>query len=130
MTCKFFLIANSACSNGAGGTFRCSSTMSNEQIAEAACKSLYGSCTAGHCGKFYYYYSSSSASCSNREASGDFEFIYSNTGYTTVGQDYGSGSESVSGNSLFVRRYHGSNSYPKWTLALANLGSGKAIEDC
>ena len=53
---------------------------------------------------------------------GAFEFIYSNTGLTTVGQDYGSGSESVSGNSLFVRRYHGSNSYPKWTLALANLG--------
>ena len=127
---QIFLIANSACSNGAGGTFRCSSTMSNEQIAEAACKSLYESCTAGNCGKFYYYYSSSSASCSNREESGDFEFIYSNTGYTTVGQDYGSGSESVSGNSLFVRRYHGHNSNPEWTLELANLGSGKAIEDC
>ena len=126
---QIFLIANSACSNGAGGTFRCSSTMSNEQIAEAACKSLYGSCTAGNCGKFHYYYSSSSASCSNREESGDFEFIYSNTGYTTVGQDYGSGSESVSGNSLFVRRYHGSNSNPRWTLALANLVPGKAIED-
>ena len=128
---QIFLIANSACSNGAGGTFRCSSTMSNEQIAEAACKSLYGSCTAGNCGKFYYYYSSSSASCDIiSKESGAFEFIYSNTGYTTVGQDYGSGSESVSGNSLFVRRYHGSNSNPRWTLALANLGSGKAIEDC
>ncbi len=62
--------------------------------------------------------------------SGAFEFIYSNTGHTTVGQDYGSGSESVSGNSLFVRRYHGSNSNPRWTLALANLGKGKAIDDC
>ena len=128
MICKFFLIAKGACSNGAGGTFRCSSTMSNEQIAEAACKSLYGSCTAGNCGKFYYYYSSSSASCNNREESGAFEFIYSNTGYTTVGQDYGSGSESVSGNSLFVRRYHGSSSNPRWTLALANLGPGKAMK--
>ena len=128
MICNFFLIAKSACSNGAGGTFRCSSTMSNEQIAEAACKSLYESCTAGNCGKFYYYYSSSSVNCHSREESGAFEFIYSNTGLTTVGQDYGSGSESVSGNSLFVRRYHGSSSNPRWTLALANLGTGKAMK--
>ena len=105
--------------------------MSNQKIAEAACKSVYGSCTTGSCGNFYYYYSSSHYSCSSsRKSSGQYEFIYSNTGYTSVGQDYGSGSESVSGNSLFVRRYHGHNSNPEWTLALANLGSGKAIENC
>jgi len=116
--------AKFTCSNGAGGTFRCLSNMSNRQIAESACKSLYGSCSAGTCGGFDYYYSPSTGNC-GRKASGAFEFIYSNTGMHVVGQDYGGAGQSVYGNSLFVRKYHGSNSSTPdigWTLELDFLG--------
>ena len=99
--------------------------MSNQQLAEAACKSVYGSCSTGACGKFSYYYSSSSKSCLCSKAIGQYEFIYANTGYTTVGQDYGGGSTSVSGNTLFVRKkYSNACDSNSWTLVESNLGQG------
>ena len=100
--------------------------MNHQQIAEAACKSVYGSCSTGTCGSFYYYRYSSSKSCSCNKAVGQYEFIYRNDGYTEVGGGYGGASTSIAGNSLFVRRKasSGCNSN-SWNLALSKLGRGK-----
>ena len=97
--------------------------MSNQQLAEAACKSVYGTCKTGSCGSFNYYYSSTSVSCNCNKPTGQYEFIYSNSGYTMVGNDYGGASTSVAGNGLFVRRKasEGCNSN-SWSLALSNIG--------
>lgn len=117
------------CQNGAGGTFPCSSSMSNQQIAEAACISVYGSCNKAACGSLSYYYSSSSTSCSCTKAVGQYEFIYSNAGYTVVGQDYGgidlqwSNATSIAGNTLFVRQMVSSSCINSWELTLSDLGS-------
>eukprot|EP00854_Cymbomonas_tetramitiformis_P026562 gene26562-32608_t len=86
--------------NGAGGCFHTSST-SNQAIAQAACQSIYGTCYTGSCGCFYYYYGAGHYSCNCGKAAGQYEFIYSNTCYTTVGNDYGGASTSVAGDSLF-----------------------------
>ena len=100
--------------------------MSDEEIAKAACESVYSSCSTGQCGmlsKFKYYYESSGESCDCDKAVGKYEFIYANTGYTTVGQDYGSSNQNVTGNTLFVRKKTvsgcGAN---RWNLVLENLG--------
>ena len=113
------------CKNGAGGYFDCSKLVSDEEIAKAACESVYSTCSTGKCGKFKYYYESSDATCSCTKAVGKYEFIYANTGYTTVGMDYSGGSsdQSVTGNTLFVRKKTasgcGSN---RWNLVLETLG--------
>ena len=103
--------------------------MSDQQMAEAACKSLYGSCTTRDCGYFDYYYSSSAISCNCNTPYGQYEFIYKNrdeNSYPYVGSDYSGSTESISGKTPFVRRKTSStcNGTP-WTLALANLGRGK-----
>eukprot|EP00854_Cymbomonas_tetramitiformis_P033709 gene33709-43400_t len=58
---------------------------------------------------------------------GEYEFVYSNTGYTTVGDDYGGASTSVSGNTLFtrVKTASGCNSN-SWGLALSDLGTNSS----
>ena len=100
--------------------------MSDQQLAESACKSVYGSCSTGTCGQFSYYYSSSAKSCNCAKAIGQYEFIYANTGASTVGQDYsGASSTNVLGNTLFVRKKDSSlcNSN-SWTLVQSDLGQG------
>ncbi|NBV14488.1 MAG: hypothetical protein EBS07_10535, partial [Sphingobacteriia bacterium] len=114
--------------NGAGGTFTYSCGATNQQIALAACESAYGvgNCLVGTCGSFSYYYRTGHLSCNCSKAIGQYEWIFSNTGYTQVGQDYGGQTTNVAGNSLFVR-VKGSNTCDvnSWTLALGNLaGSG------
>ena len=110
--------------NGAGSTFACSYGSSDSEIARAACDSVYGAgqCTTGSCGSFYYWYYSGHPSCSCSKQIGAYEFIYSNTGYSTVGQDYGGSSTSVAGNNLFVRvKTSSSCTSNSWGLALGNL---------
>jgi hypothetical protein len=118
------------CDNGAGGSFSCDSSMSNEAIAQAACESVYGGCTTGSCGYFYYYYESGGYSCNCNKPTGEYEFIYNNAGYSQVGQDYGGQSTDVSGNSLFVRvKYSEGCNGDSWYLALADLGTALAEEE-
>ena len=86
---------------------------SNSEIAQAACESVYGigQCTMGSCGSFSYWYYTGHTSCDSTKATG-YEWIYANSGYLIVGEDYSCGSDDVSGNQLFVR--YRSNSC--WTL--------------
>ena len=97
--------------------------MSDQQIALAACQSVYTSCSTGSCGSFRYYYSSNHYSCDCSKGIGQKEFIYENNGGARVGEDYGGAGTSVSGNGLFVRvkASSGCNSN-SWNLALADLG--------
>ena len=97
--------------------FQCTGSPSNSDIARAACESFYGAgqCTTGTCGYFSYWYHIYHPTCGGKTTG--YEWIYSNTGYANVGEDYGCGAESVSGNQLFVR-YYSSNC---WTLALGDL---------
>ena len=97
--------------------------MTNQQIAEAACISVYGSCNTGTCGLLSYYYSSSSTSCYCSKAVGQYEFIYDNSGYTVVGEDYGGTSTSIAGNTLFVRRRVSSACSNSWELTHSDLGA-------
>lgn len=101
-------VANAVTANtGAGGTFTYSEGSSNQQIALAACEAVngVGNCRTGSCGNFTYYYKTSDGTCTCAKPVGSYEFIYNNTGYTSVGQDYGSTTNvSVNGNSKFVRK--------------------------
>ena len=123
-------------SNGAGSTFQCSYGSDNSNIARAACDSVYGAgtCTTGSCGSFFYWYYSGHVSCDCNKPVGAYEFIYENTGYTTVGADYGGGNADVTNNQLFVRvTQSGACDTNSWGLALANLvcsdNSGGACAD-
>ena len=99
--------------------------MSIQQTAEAACKSVYGSCATGTCGSFSYYYSSSAKHCSCSVAVGQYEFVYLNSGYTKVGGNYGGADTSVAGNNLFVRKKASTGcNGNSWMLALSDLGIG------
>jgi hypothetical protein len=111
------------CYNGVSGQFQCDSAMSNSDIAQSACLSVYDSCSQGSCGYFYYWYDSNTYSCNCDVPYGQYEFIYTNAGYSQVGQDYGGQSTDVSGNDLFVRMKNseGCNG-DSWALAYANLG--------
>ena len=107
--------------NGAGGTFRTTQTsLSNEQIALAACESKAGGgqCKTGSCGSFTYKYPTKDKQCDGSKVG--YEWIYSNTGYTKVGQDYSGQGADVSGDSLFVR--HKPSTTAKWLLSLKALG--------
>ncbi|KAK3234778.1 hypothetical protein CYMTET_54975 [Cymbomonas tetramitiformis] len=111
--------------NGAGGCFdSATAARSDEAIALAACRSVYSACHRGQCGQFYYYHGASQRNCDCGTAIGAYEFIYQNTGYTQVGQDYGGAYTSVAGDSLFVRvkASAGCNSN-SWSLALKRLGT-------
>ncbi|HQL71019.1 MAG TPA: hypothetical protein PLA77_09320, partial [Bacteroidales bacterium] len=117
--------------NGAGGLFNYPPGATNQQIALAACESVYGAgnCSIGSCGSFTYYYQSGALSCDCAKPVGSYEFIYSNTGYTYVGEDYGGNRlDNVSGNQLFtrVKTYNTCSSGPSWTLAEPALGQGGA----
>ncbi|MEI6766445.1 MAG: T9SS type A sorting domain-containing protein [Bacteroidota bacterium] len=115
--------------NGAGGTFNYAPGASNQTIALAACESVYGAgnCNTGSCGNFTYYKSSASTSCDCSKPVGQYEFIYANAGYTTVGADYGGHTTDVTSNSLFTRvKTAGSCNANSWTLTEPNLGGGGA----
>jgi len=120
----FELTAAGYCNNGAGGKFSCRSGMSDEEIAEEACRSVYSACKRGSCGHFYYYYHPSHLACNCKKKIGTYEFIYKNAGYKNVAGGYGGGQgASVAGNNLFVRKRTGKCLFgTPWTLALANLG--------
>ncbi len=77
--------------NGAGGTFSYNEGDSPQTIALKACESVYGTgnCVVGACGSFSYYYRSGHPNCNCSKAAGQYEFVYANSGYTDVGQDYG-----------------------------------------
>jgi hypothetical protein len=77
--------------NGAGGTFTYIEGDSPQTIALKACESVYGTgnCVVGACGSFTYYYRSGHATCNCSKAEGQYEFVYANSGYTNVGEDYG-----------------------------------------
>ena len=64
---------------------------SDQTVALKACEAVYGAgnCSIGSCGSFTYYYNSGNLQCNCAKPVGSYEFIYSNTGYTQVGQDYG-----------------------------------------
>ena len=113
------------CDNGAGGEFECDLTMSNAEIAQGACESVYGDCQADNCGYFYFYHGTDDMdwACDCNVPVGAYEFMYANTGYTQVGQDYGGQTTDVTDNSMFVRQKssEGCNS-DSWTLVLADLG--------
>ncbi|MGE5041619.1 MAG: InlB B-repeat-containing protein [Candidatus Levyibacteriota bacterium] len=114
--------------NGAGGSYTCSGCSTNQQQALAACQSVYGgNCVSGSCGAFTYYYNSPDGSCVCTKATGSYEWIYSNTGYTTVGADYGGQATDVTGDSLFVRKKNDNTcDANSWVLTQKNLGTATA----
>jgi hypothetical protein len=117
--------------NGAGGYFNYAPGASNQQIALAACESVYGvgNCSIGSCGLFTYYYQAGALHCDCSKPVGAYEFIYSNSGYTYVGDDYGGTRlDVVSGNQLFtrVKTFNTCSTGPSWTLAEPALGQGGA----
>ena len=112
--------------NGAGGTFSYASGATAQQIALAACESVngVGNCSIGGCGYFAYYYKTGELSCDCNKPVNTYEFIYSNTGYTTVGNDYGGQSTNITSAVPFTRRKASSTcDANSWVLAQANLGS-------
>jgi hypothetical protein len=73
---------------------------------------------------FTYYYKTAHGHCDCSKAAGTYEWIYNNTGFTKVGQDYGGSATSVSGDKMFVRLKSnaGCNS-TSWSLALKDFVS-------
>ncbi len=122
-------MANAVTANtGAGGTFTYASGATNQQIALAACEAVngIGNCSTGACGYFSYYYKTTDGSCTCAKPIGTYEFIYNNTGYANVGDDYGSTNPvSVSGNSKFVRKKNKAqcSTSDVWLLVNNNLGA-------
>jgi len=120
--------------NGAGGTFTYNVGESNQTIALRACESVYGvgNCVVGSCGNFTYYYRSGHLTCNCSKSPGQYEFIFSNTGYTQVGQDYGGQSESLAlpgfnGGSTFMQnftrvKYSAGCDANSWRLTQQHLG--------
>ena len=110
--------------NGAGGTYQVTALTqaSNQQHALAACESFAGSgqCTVGTCGHFTYYYTVTHVHCDGSKGDA-YEWIFANTGYSQVGEDYGLGQTDVSGDSLFVR--YRPSAGAAWVLALKHLGA-------
>jgi hypothetical protein len=122
-------VANAVTANtGAGGTFSYAAGATNQQIALAACEAVNGTgtCSTGACGSFSYYYKTSDGTCTCSKPIGTYEFIYNNTGYANVGDDYAqSNAVSVSGNSKFVRKKNKSacSVADVWLLVNNNLGA-------
>ena len=114
--------------NGAGGTYQVTALTqaSNQQHALAACESFAGSgqCTVGTCGHFTYYYTVTHVHCDGSKGDA-YEWIFANTGYSQVGEDYGLGQTDVSGDSLFVRYKPPAGA--AWVLALKELGRNCGI---
>jgi prepilin-type N-terminal cleavage/methylation domain-containing protein len=119
-------VCGSAASNGAGGTFNATGLSTNSAYALKACESVYGvgACSSGSCGHFTYYYRTSQGHCSCSKAAGTYEWIYNNTGYIQVGQDYGGDATNVSGDKMFVRlKNNASCNSTTWSLALKDFVS-------
>ena len=119
-------VCGSAASNGAGGTFNATGLSANSAYALKACESVYGvgACSSGSCGHFTYYYRTSQGHCSCSKAAGTYEWIYNNTGYIQVGQDYGGDATNVSGDKMFVRlKNNASCNSTTWSLALKDFVS-------
>ncbi|MBE0636937.1 MAG: HYR domain-containing protein, partial [Bacteroidales bacterium] len=108
-----------------GINFNHFATDNNQTVALKACEAVYGvgNCSPGGCGAFSYYYATSHLTCNCSKAIGQYEFIFSNSGYTQVGQDYGGTSADVTGNQLFsrVRASIGCSVPNTWTIADDNL---------
>jgi len=115
------------CPNGAGGYFSCMPGMTNQDIALAACRSVYGGmCRMRYCGQFVYYSNINHLTCRcwGSIYHNGYEFIFQNHGHAYVGQDIysvGSSSENVAGNNLFVRQRLGDCSIYPYRIALANF---------
>jgi hypothetical protein len=120
--------------NGNGGYFSWNAGENNQTIALRACESVYGAgnCSAGACASFTYYFRTAAGHCNCAKAIGELEFIYSNTGHTQVGQEYGGATTTVpiiaagatTGAGPFVRRKGWSTCAPNsWTLAQPDLRS-------
>jgi prepilin-type N-terminal cleavage/methylation domain-containing protein len=119
-------VCGSAASNGAGGTFNATGLSANSAYALKACESVYGvgACSSGSCGHFTYYYRTSQGHCNCSKAAGTYEWIYNNTGYIQVGQDYGGDATNVSGDKMFVRlKNNASCNSTTWSLALKDFVS-------
>ncbi|HEX2900217.1 MAG TPA: SprB repeat-containing protein, partial [Bacteroidia bacterium] len=119
--------------NGAGGSFTFNEGDSPQTIALKACESVYGAgnCVVGSCGNFTYYYRTGHFSCNCSKTPGQYEFVFSNPGYTNVGQDYGGTNAPVTINNVpFVRvKGNGGCSVPNtWFLANDQLGGNST--DC
>jgi HYR domain/Secretion system C-terminal sorting domain/SprB repeat len=117
--------------NGAGGTFSFNEGDSPQTIALKACESVYGAgnCLVGVCGAFTYYYRAGHQTCNCGKTDGQYEFVYSNAGYSDVGQDYGGTNAPV--NFVPFVRVKGvpSCSSPNtWLLAVDRLGGN--FTDC
>jgi phosphatidylethanolamine-binding protein (PEBP) family uncharacterized protein len=119
---------------GDGGYFTYPEGASNQEIAKAAAESLWGvgNALVGTCGSFTYYYRNGSTSCDCNKAIGELEFIYNNSGYSQIGQDYGGGvtnapiisANSRTGQGPYVRRKAGNGcSTFSWTMAQPDLRS-------
>eukprot|EP00854_Cymbomonas_tetramitiformis_P016275 gene16275-19313_t len=96
-------------------------------IAREACELLYGTCWSGTCGYFQYYYPANTPSCDCATPVGVYQFIFANTGYNGVGEDYGGNMASVTANNLFTRvKEEAGCTANSWGLTLANLGASTA----
>lgn len=114
--------------NGANGTFSYTSGATNQQMMLAACESWAGAsnCTTGSCGSFFYYYKTIDGACNCSKIVGSYEFIYNNSGYINVGDDYGqSNAVSVVGKTPFVRKKNLAqcSTTDVWLLTLGNVGT-------
>jgi len=117
--------ANSCFTTTVGSsTFPCDpSNESVQTMAYNACVATYGSCDVGMCGSFVYYYASSHLQCNCAKNPGQFEWVYQNFGYTSVGDDYGGNYASVSQDSSFVRvKASWSCDSNSWNLANLDFG--------
>lgn len=89
-------------------TYNYDTTDSQPGRAQKACQSVYGACVASQCGQFFFFHQTGALVCNCNVPVGQLEFIYENTGYTTIGQDYDSTSpESVGGQRFMIRRKNG-----------------------
>jgi hypothetical protein len=99
-------VAASAYQNGAGGTYTYYGSDSSGN-ARAACESKHGigRCSTESCGHFSYWYrTAAGSSCSCGFPAGELEWVYANSGYTGVGEDFGQGTTpSVLGATELVR---------------------------
>ena len=101
----------------------CSSSSTMQTRAMQACQAVYGTCYAGGCGSFSYYYGAGHANCDCNKAVGQYEFVYSNTGYQWVGQAYGNNNGDVSGDGSFVQMKASAGcGSTSWSLTLKDFG--------
>ena len=117
-----------SCFNGIDEYYPCDSSMSDQDTAIAACEAHYGdgTCITASCGAYSYAYYSSHSHCTCSKPLDSYEFVYSNNGGTTVGDNYGGAYTDVTGNTMFVRQKGSTtcNSY-SWSLVYSTLGDDR-----